>query len=325
MAQLSPLRTAFVHVGTHKTGTTSIQALLGMNDAALHAAGVLIPRTARAAEQFGAHHNIAWELLGDGQFDPARGTVDALLDELSASTVPHVCISSEEFEFLYLSPPAMQRLREALRECGYVATIVLYLRPQADYIESLYAEISRRWDVSFNTFFEAILRDGIYGRTRFDYAAVTAAFAGVFGRENLIVRAYRSSATSEALLREFAGTIVSRPLDIRTLDMPARLNRMACFPDVVAMRERLLDCSVPHRISPEQPFDPLDAFDLIRIALRFAGGNAALRRDYGVDVGCVTPATLVRECCNVLFHDPESRYRKWLIRSLEESYLDAAA
>jgi hypothetical protein len=40
-------KTAFVHVGTHKTGTTSIQSMLAANAKTLRGAGVFVPLAGR--------------------------------------------------------------------------------------------------------------------------------------------------------------------------------------------------------------------------------------------------------------------------------------
>ena len=76
---MRPARTAFVHVGTHKTGTTSLQSMLAANAKILRAAGVLVPLAGRVERGSAGHHNVAWELLRDQRFDPRHGTLEALL------------------------------------------------------------------------------------------------------------------------------------------------------------------------------------------------------------------------------------------------------
>ena len=55
-----------LHVGTHKTATTSLQAALVASSGELASDGTLYPETGRI--HFG-HHNIAWGLIGDERFD----------------------------------------------------------------------------------------------------------------------------------------------------------------------------------------------------------------------------------------------------------------
>lgn len=316
---------AYVHVGTHKTGTTSIQALLAMNERAFHDAGVYIPLSGRTTPGFAGHHNIAWELAGDPQFEQHYGTFNGLLREVAACGARTICLTSEEFEFLHLNKAALARLRDGLLAAGYEPRVILYLRSQADYLESLYAEVSRVWNIPFGEYLDTIVDSGIYGCSRFDYDRLAGAFSDAFGRHRLIVRAYRSTAPNDELLREFAAVIAPDSLDLAGLVFPARLNKMAAFPNVIAARERHICCTAHHAMAPDQCFDPLSLLDLTRIVARFSASNERLRRAFGVRVGCVTLTTFVRELITEVFRDHESRFRKQLIRALAENEAGVAA
>ena len=307
---------AFVHVGTHKTGTTSIQAMLAMNAAAFRDAGVCIPKSGQTAPYVAAHHNIAWELAGTEQFDSQHGTFESLLGEVAATKAPSVCITSEEFEFLHFNPAALRRLHDGFRSIGYEPHVILYIRPQCDYLESLYAEISRAWNVDFTDYLETIVATGIYGQSRFDYECLVGAFANAFGRERTLVRAYHSTAPAETLLREFTEIIAPGSIDFGRLCIPGRLNPMASFPEVIAARERQLSCTAHHSMPVDQRFDPLGLLDVLRITARFTLSNERVARAYGTRVGCATPGLLAREAITGLFRDRDSRHRKHLIRAL---------
>jgi len=54
-------KTLFVHIGTHKTGTTSIQNFLRNHATSLNECGVFVPKSGTLDENSG-HHNIAWEM-----------------------------------------------------------------------------------------------------------------------------------------------------------------------------------------------------------------------------------------------------------------------
>jgi hypothetical protein len=317
--------TAYVHVGTHKTGTTSIQALLAMNERAFRDAGVFIPHAGRTAPRFAGHHNIAWELGGDPQFDAQCGTFETLLREVAAANATNVCLSSEEFEFLHLHESALRRLRDGLLATGYEPRIILYLRPQADYLESLYAEINRAWNIAFEVFLDTIVEAGVYGCSRFDYARLTSGFSNVFGPDRLIVRAYRSAAPAEELLREFIGIVTPQQVELARLLVPERLNPKAAFPEVIAARERHISCVAHHAMAVDQQFDPLSLLDIVRLMARFSRSNEWVRRAYGTRIGCVTAATLAREVITELFRDRGSRFRKRLIRALVDYEASIAA
>src|SRR5471030_1665576 len=102
--------TCFVHIGTHKTGTTSIQSLLGLNEVALLARDIFVPRTGRDHIKYAGHHHIAWELTGHSAYKPAHGDLTMLTAELSASRHASACISAEDLEFLYDRPDRIQLL-----------------------------------------------------------------------------------------------------------------------------------------------------------------------------------------------------------------------
>jgi hypothetical protein len=320
----SPNRIAFVHIGTHKTGTTSLQAMLGKNETLFRNAGVFIPKAGRIEQNSAAHHNVAWELGRDKRFDPRLGTFETLLQEAAAVDAPNICLTSEDFELLHGDSAALQGLRDGLLSIGYTPAIVLYLRPQVEYLESLYAEIIKLWDIGFAEYMETVLSDGAWRTSLFEYDQLAGAFANVFGRNKLIVRAYRSSSPSAALLREFAGTIAPT-LPLKRLSFPGRLNPMAVFPDIIAARERQLTCSAHHKMSAKQRFDPLSLLDIIRITVRFSRANERIACMYGAKIGCVTQTTLAREIMTVILKDRNSRHRKQLIRVLAVDATEIAA
>ncbi len=305
------MRMAYVHVGTHKTGTTSIQAMLGANDTLLADRGILIPRTGRPACGTGAHHNIAFELAQSPQFDPALGTLVALLEEISAAGAPTVVLSSEEFESLSFNRGGLQRLFTGLLGIGYDVRVMLYLRPQADYIESLYATIAAGgWPVDFAPFVATLLERGTYGDATVDYLRLVDAFATGFHRDRLIVRPYRSNAAPERLLREFLGIIGAGEVPIDALRLPGKLNAKMPFDGVLAARARADESIVPKSLA----FEPLTLADIAQIALRFGPGNTKLRRQYGIDIPAVTRRRLARELSVAASADVDLMARKRLIR-----------
>ena len=168
------MRMAYVHVGTHKTGTTSIQAMLAANEIALAQEGVYIPRTGRPTDSFAAHHNIAYELAQNPQFDPTGGTLAELLDEIRVADAPAICLSSEEFESLSCNRGGLQRLFTGLLGLGYeiygfACRIIISGRPP---VTDLYETVI--W-VSFIGMVFAIILEAVYRKRYFFYAGLPAA------------------------------------------------------------------------------------------------------------------------------------------------------
>jgi hypothetical protein len=198
------------------------------------------------------------------------------------------------------------------------------LRPQADYIESLYAEIARMWNIGFDDFLETIIADGVYSRSRFDYAGLIDTFARIFGSKRVSVRVYKAADPPSSLLHEYV-KIVAPHISRDALQLPPRLNCKSDFADVVAARKRLLDCFFPCHAYKGQTFDPLSLFDLMRIALRFSGSNAYIARTYGAHVPCASQALIAREILTEVLRDRGSRFRKRLIRVLVDDAAEFAA
>jgi hypothetical protein len=248
--------------------------MLAANEAALLEAGVYLPKTGRTAPTIAAQHNVAFELAQSYRFDPAGGTLNELTEEIAASDARLVCLSSEEFETLESNKGGMRRLKGALEGIGYRPHIVLYLRPQADYIESLYAELHRGgWTVTFADLFRSFITRGSFWDTRLNYDRLVDVFAEVFGAENMTVRAYGAAASADRLLGQFLDIVTGTHFDVHRLELPPRLNVTLAGSSI----ERL---------------DPLQ---ILRVALRFAPSNFVVWRRFGAYVAPVTMQRLSAE------------------------------
>jgi hypothetical protein len=286
-----PSRICFVHIGTHKTGTTSIQGFLAINRARLKEHGVVLP-IAGSVDDSGviAHHELAKELLGNPAFDPTRGGLDAVVQELQRSDASVACISSEDFSFLHDAPQALSRLRDGIVAAGFTPRIVVYLRAQASYCSAVYAEgVRHGYRSSFDTYFGDVLRHGCYvwdggSGPPFDYGTLLDRFAAVFGRPAIIARTYYSAAPNTALLFSFARLLLPAHIDLRSFVLPpTRYNGSLGFSDVL---RRL---GVPNDLSPRLRFTPLTLRKALRLCLRFTLPNLRLAARYRVVVPVLEP------------------------------------
>jgi hypothetical protein len=301
----------FIHIGTHKTGTTSLQALLASKQPFLQDSGIYVPAACRTSIEFGSHHNLAWELTGDSRFNSAAGTFSQLISEIDAVRSPKVCISSEDFEYLHQKPEAMRLLREGLNRLGYTAKIIVYLRPQADYAESLYSELCKHGiSLSFGEFLVEILeRKAVRYRTSwvfaFDYVPLLDSFSAVFGRENLIVSSYPDRAQRRGLINDFLSVIgfhgENHRLDRSLFAMD--LNPTASFREVIRLHHH--NKAISNGATADEGdasgssvsvndgwmdarFAPLSLVDLVRIHLGFVGPNRQIRQSYAVKLTSIS-------------------------------------
>jgi hypothetical protein len=328
-------RVCFLHIGTHKTGSTALQTFLSSNEQCLERNGILIPQGGRPWRGSG-QHNLAWELSGDPRFDPAFGSWRDVLCEIRSHDPPTVCISSEDFLPLRLKPDSLCRIRQELNSIGYEVRVVVYLRPQADYLESVYAEMVRHGEHrGFRESFPGILLSRVIPprdtrRGAFDYGPLLERFVKAFGQGCMVVRPYCANRESEYILNDFM-SVISPGRRIGGLDFSAcreRLNPSPSFAQVVELwlanrrKSRGEDSepntsSIPDGDFMHGRFDPLDLRDLIRIHRRFYYSNRALRKTYQVKIPTMTWPRLREELKCAMGLNPESARRKALLAQLE--------
>ncbi|HWT04354.1 MAG TPA: hypothetical protein VN224_01225, partial [Xanthomonadales bacterium] len=223
----------FIHAGTHKTGTTAIQRFLAGNRERLCAAGLYYPQTGVLSSQLPGHHNIAFELAGDPSFDRALGTLADVTQEIARVRPADACMSSEVFQYLHVNDAALVALRDALAAIGYRGRIVLYVRAQDQYLESLYAELVKHGlqlpfaDVLDLAMGRGVIRHGRVWTFRFDYTELANRFAAVFGSDAVIVRRYHDDGSAELLVHDFLAAVGSAPsLAADAGDEPAAYENM---------------------------------------------------------------------------------------------------
>ncbi|MDN5941342.1 MAG: hypothetical protein L0H94_05625 [Nitrospira sp.] len=198
------MKTLFLHIGTHKTGTTALQQFLSLNRELLAQKGWLYPR-AGCPESHHGHHEIAWGFMERKVFD-----FGLLKREIEESPCDRVVLSSEEFEFCRNT----DRVRDAFEYCE--VRVVLYLRRQDDLLLSEYNQH---------------LKSGIYFKPlaqfakllklqgRLDYLGLCQRWAMTFGKDVIIARVYYPDTS---IIDDFCGEV---GLPKAELSLPA--NRFA--------------------------------------------------------------------------------------------------
>ncbi|WP_298886910.1 hypothetical protein [uncultured Serinicoccus sp.] len=127
-----------VHVGLHKTGTTTIQKTLELNRDTLHEAGILYPKA--SSIRAGGHLNLVWELTSPWKFEPSLGGLDALVDEVREAQPEHVIVSAESLSGFRRRDDVLEVPRRLAEALGAEAHIVATVRPQFLLLDSLYAQ-----------------------------------------------------------------------------------------------------------------------------------------------------------------------------------------
>jgi hypothetical protein len=181
------MKTAFLHVGLPKTGSTSIQDFLYQEREALEAAGVLFPspasdmREARiaAGEGWGRHASLLsaiqgkWEDLPPGEWERWQAEFDRFRrsDALHSVIVSHETIGNRAAQL------DLALLRDLL--AGYRLRILLVVREAEAWLASLYEQrVSGRRRLSAPADRFSPVADYIEGGFQARVAALEAAFPG---------------------------------------------------------------------------------------------------------------------------------------------------
>ena len=167
-----------VHIGTNKTGTSSLQRAFFDNREALAAAGIAYPLT---GIETAAHHNVSRALKG---VSPDRlGMPADWMQQLHAECQDaEICLlSSENFH-------TMQDPSRMLALCPQGQTqIIVYIREHAAHLVSWYQQAvqSRNTAMTLEEFIE---------HHALSFAEMIDKWARAYGDENMIVRLYERSA-----------------------------------------------------------------------------------------------------------------------------------
>jgi hypothetical protein len=202
------VKRVYVHCGLHKTGSTALQTAFKRSADKLREIGVLYPRTGRLDTLGGGHHNIAWQAARDRRFDAGLGTIGELIAEVNAFP-GNTVLSSEDFETLLSTARSLQDLRAAFAGADAEIILVIYLRNQMSYCESIFIENLGQWiGEEYRRYVETILRTGRLALKdwafQFGYGQLADSLAATGGA--VAVRNYHTL-DGDSVITDFAGVI----------------------------------------------------------------------------------------------------------------------
>ena len=135
-------KTLFVHIGLHKTGSTSLQNFLQLNEATLLAGGLYIPRSGRHQREFTAptiiHSHLSWQYLRRSLYDPAAGGIAEVHAEMESVTTAQRFLLTDEGLSRIKDPAAFLALLPSYR-----VIVVACVRNPFSAAPSLYSEYLR--------------------------------------------------------------------------------------------------------------------------------------------------------------------------------------
>jgi hypothetical protein len=159
----------YIHIGTHKTGTSAIQDFLLLNRKTLARRGVLYPQKSR--------RDYVDSQEGEYIVPEKKYRNYAALVHLCRRKDKNVILSSETFSLI----TNVSAMKAALGDAN--AVIICYLRRQDNVLQSLYNQ-----SVKGGGYYKDI-GDFVFPHP-LDYFELLGRWAAVFGKENIVVRPY---------------------------------------------------------------------------------------------------------------------------------------
>lgn len=292
-----------LHIGTGKTGTTTIQSVLGRSRAALAVGGTLYPRAfgRRRHRDFGflvlpdtqLVRSPEWLRGGNADLDPEelrRKVLRRLRREIT-SDVRRLLISDEG---LYRrNAAAITRVRQFAEARGGATRVVIYLRRQDDHLASNYQQVVKGGGIARIAEWAATDRHHMY-----DYHRHLARWRDHLGPATFVVRTFeRERFLRGSLMADFIDA-AGLEVDETQLAAAERRNESLCAEAVEVLRllnlyrvqnegaragliinsdhvERLQRLSGPTLTLPAAVLD--------RFQHQWEAGNQAVAREFMVD------------------------------------------
>jgi hypothetical protein len=259
-------RVVWMHIGLHKTGTTSIQAALAEHRDLLRTHGIYVPRIG-TIDPCSGHHAIAWAARSDQRYRVEFGDVHDLCRELSGVPEPVALISSEALEYLVEQGSALRGIESALRQAGWEPRYIVYLRRQSDYAASLWKELAKHGlSLGYAGFVLEILLRGRFVMNgdwvfHFDFVRFLERWRAAATGE-ISARAYDRAQPAPRLIRDFLLLVgLAAPVAAAIAEQTPAMN--VGSPGRPGLGERLAGTL---------------------LTLRFARSNACLRRSWNVEL-----------------------------------------
>lgn len=191
-----------IHIGTTKTGSTSIQAFLAQNHDALRKQAVLYPtglgpkhhvKATVAALSYGTSPDLfrfcgITDNLAHEEF---RAQMSHTLAQqvAQAGSIDHVIISSEHLHSRCVSPEDIQRFQYLFCQGFDETEVVVYVRPQIDHMVSLFSTNLRHgFNGTLDDHITAML--GAKHTSYFNLKDVITRWVNVFGKTAVTVRPF---------------------------------------------------------------------------------------------------------------------------------------
>jgi len=206
------MKKIYLHIGTHRTGSSSIQYFLAQAQGGLAKQGILYPETGRPdtdwSNQYG-HHLLHWSLIGKQEVDNDQLWLNLQM-EIKRSEANRIVLSAEGFEWEGKDKETqIQRVGEYLEP--HPIHVILYLRPPLRFLESAYkkrVEMGNSWR-PFSQFVEKMI-------PRCDYGTLVSRWENAECIQSLDIRLYEKVKLNPGLEADFSDAIGASFQELRS-------------------------------------------------------------------------------------------------------------
>ena len=206
-----------IHVGPHKTGTTTIQNGLVINDALFKDNGVNVVSSKNIKNINRFHHEIAWYFLEDSRCSIDEKDFIDFIDSVLASNCNRSIVSSEDFSLL--NPQQISSLKEKIETNSFGLVdveIVFVLRNPLAILVSMY---DGRLDV-FGLEFEDFCKQRISTDIRLNPEALISRWGVFFNKLKIVF----FEEIKRNLFKCFSNTVFDEKIPEAKLVIPSKKN-----------------------------------------------------------------------------------------------------
>jgi hypothetical protein len=191
-------RQLILHIGRHKTGTTSLQKFLSLNDQILlDKHNILYPTSGRRVNY---HHPVFWRLINDNNgLDYALR--DRVVDEAKERNARKIILSSEILSRPSVTREQLDTIKSEFRI--FDISVLVFLRKQHDFLESVYAEMIKTGILCYPAKIHTI-------DVELNYYTFISKYADVFGKDNIIVLPYKTN-SEHSIFNDFLNALGCEP------------------------------------------------------------------------------------------------------------------
>lgn len=236
------MKTLYLHIGTPKTGTTSIQSWIFKNQKALNKRSFYVPKSFQRYDKIGIRRNAHFLVghLGSSSVPFTKKENAIMYDGLE-----YVVNFFEQYDNIILSDENIwwsssydrtnlwDILLENAKQNNYIIKIIVYLRRQDQFLISRYNQLVKvgRTSEKFN---EYVINVQTTRSDLLDYGKRIDGLSALFGKENVIVRRFARDAFYQGdLIADFLQTMgltydsdFVAPAEESNVSLPANLTEL---------------------------------------------------------------------------------------------------